>query len=165
MIIYEKILKEFQKQKVKYLLVGGIAVNLLGSFRNTADMDILVDMADENLRKIITILKKNGYHVKQPVEPLQFADEKIRKNWIKNKNMKVFNFYKDDDLQEVDIIIDSPVSYQKAKKNAIIIKMKDLNIQVISIDDLIKMKQKAGRKIDQADIEELQIIKKIRRKL
>ena len=42
MIIYEEILREFQKQKVKYVLVGGIAFNLLGGSRNTLDMDILV---------------------------------------------------------------------------------------------------------------------------
>ena len=44
MIIYQEILQDFQRQKVKYVIVGGIAVNLLGSFRNTADMDILVEM-------------------------------------------------------------------------------------------------------------------------
>ena len=48
MIIYEEVLKEFQKQKVKYVIVGGIAVNLLGSLRSTADMDILVEMSDSN---------------------------------------------------------------------------------------------------------------------
>ena len=41
MIFYEAIIKEFQKQKVKYVLVGGIAVNLHGAMRSTADMDIL----------------------------------------------------------------------------------------------------------------------------
>ncbi len=34
MFIYEEILRDFQKQKVKYLLVGGIAVKLLGSLRS-----------------------------------------------------------------------------------------------------------------------------------
>lgn len=58
MIIYEEILKEFHRQKVKYVLVGGIAFNLLGGYRNTFDMDILVQMTDTNLRKIVNILKK-----------------------------------------------------------------------------------------------------------
>jgi len=31
MIFYEEILKEFQTYNVKYVIVGGIAVNLLGS--------------------------------------------------------------------------------------------------------------------------------------
>jgi hypothetical protein len=37
MVIYKEILSEFQKQKVKYVLVGGIALNLLGGYRNTLD--------------------------------------------------------------------------------------------------------------------------------
>jgi len=85
MILYGEILREFQKQKVRYVLVGGIAFNLLGGYRNTLDMDILVEMSDENLLKIVNILKKAGYHVKQPVDPAKIADKKIRKDWIKNK--------------------------------------------------------------------------------
>ena len=67
MILYEEVLKDFQKQKVKYVIVGGMAVNLLGSFRSTADLDLLLEMSDENLRKVVRILKKRGYRVRQPV--------------------------------------------------------------------------------------------------
>ena len=87
MIIYEEILREFQKQKVKYVLVGGVAFNLLGGERNTSDLDILVEMSNANLAKIVTILKKQGYRVKQPVDPMGIADAKTREDWIKNKNM------------------------------------------------------------------------------
>ncbi len=59
------------------MLVGGIAVNLLGSLRSTADMDILLEMSDENLAKAVKILKKMGSRVKQPVDPLGLADKTI----------------------------------------------------------------------------------------
>ena len=162
MIFYEEILKAFQKQKVKYILVGGFAVNLLGSMRSTADLDILVEMSEDNLRKIIKILKKYGYRVKQPVDPMKIADKGTRKDWIRNKHMKAFNFYKEDELKEVDIIIESPVSFEEAKKSFISIKIDNLTLPVISINKLIKMKKKTGRTIDKLDIEELTKIKKIR---
>lgn len=165
MIIYEEIFREFQKLKVKYILVGGLAVNLLGSLRNTADMDILVEMTDENLAKIVKILKKMKYHVKQPVDPMMVADEKTRKDWISNKHMKAFNFYKEDELKEVDIILSSPVSYQDAVKNVSKIKSGSITISVISIDDLIKMKRRAGRDIDKLDIKTLKEIKRIKARL
>ena len=57
MIIYEEILKEFQKHKVKFVLVGGMAFNLLGGLRSTADMDILVEISDTNLAKAVSIFK------------------------------------------------------------------------------------------------------------
>lgn len=161
MIFYEKILRAFQKQKVKYVLVGGVAMNLLGSMRGTADLDILVEMSDENLKKITKIMKKFGYHVKQPLDLTKIADEKTRKKWIKDKNMKAFNFYKEESLEEIDIIIESPVSYEEAEKKPIRIKIGNLMLPVISINNLIKMKKKAARTIDKLDIEILKKIKKL----
>jgi len=165
MFFYEEILRAFQKQKVKYILVGGIAVNLLGSMRGTADLDILVEMSDDNLRKIVKILKRYGYRVKQPVDPLRIADKKTREDWIKNNNMKALNFYKEDELKEVDIIIESPVSFEEANKKPVLIEIDDLILPVISIDNLIKMKEKTGRAVDKLDIEELKMIKSIKEKL
>jgi len=161
-MLYEEILREFQKHKVKYVLVGGMAVNLLGFPRTTADMDILVKMDDANIAKIVKILKKRGYCVKQPVDPMLIANKKIREDWIKNKFLKAFNFYKYDELKEIDIILQSTVSYAKAKKNAVTIKDGDLRLSVISIKDLIKMKKDAGRDLDKMDIGVLERIKKMR---
>jgi predicted nucleotidyltransferase len=163
MIFYEEIFRAFQKQKVKYVLVGGIAVNLLGAMRNTADLDILVEMSDDNLKKIVQILKKQGYKVKQPVDPMKITDKKTREDWIKNKHMKAFNFYKEDELKEVDIVIESPVSFEEAIRSALRIKVDNLTLPVISIDKLIEMKQKTGRPIDKLDIEELTKIKKLKK--
>ena len=87
MILYGEIFKEFQKQRVKYVIVGGIAVNLLGSMRTTADMDILVEMSDKNLTKIVAILKKQGYRVRQPIDPMGIADQKSREDWIWTKSI------------------------------------------------------------------------------
>jgi len=161
-IIYEEILKEFQRQRVKYVLVGGIAFNLLGGYRNTLDMDILVEMTDNNLRKIVRILKKAGYRVRQPIDPIMIADGKIRQDWISRKHMKAFNFYKSEkSYEEVDIIIDSPVDFREAIKDAIKVKVGRLKLPVISPKNFIKMKRRAGRDKDLRDIEEIKIINKL----
>lgn len=158
MILYEEILREFQKQKVKYVLVGGIAFNLLGGSRGTLDMDILVEMNDENLLKVVKILKKAGYHVKQPVDPLKIANKTTREDWIKNKHMKAFNFYKTErSYQEVDIVIDSPVDFNEAIKDAIRAKVSGLTLVVISPKKFIKMKKFSGREKDLQDIEYLKM--------
>jgi predicted nucleotidyltransferase len=160
MILYEEILREFQKQKVKYVIVGGIAFNFLGGYRDTLDMDILVEMSDKNLLKIVNILKKAGYHVKQPVDPAMIADKKTRQDWIKNKHMKAFNFYKSErTYEEVDILIDSPVNFKEAIRDALKVKVEGLNLAVISLGKFIKMKKAAGRDKDLRDIEEIKLIK------
>ena len=159
MIIYEEILREFQKQKVKYVLVGGIAFNLLGGYRNTLDMDVLVEMSDRNLFKVVRILKKAGYHVRQPVDPIRIADKKTREDWIKNKHMKAFNFYMDErSFKAVDIIIDSPVSFKEAIQDAVKVKVGTLTLSVISAKKFVKMKNRAGREKDLRDIRDLKAL-------
>ncbi len=69
---------------------------MLGIERSTSDMDILVAMTGANLRKIVMILKDLGYKVRHPVDPMGIADPIIRRDWIVNKNMKAFNFYRDE---------------------------------------------------------------------
>ncbi|MDP3979974.1 MAG: hypothetical protein Q8Q33_01020 [Chlamydiota bacterium] len=138
------------------------AVNLLGSMRSTADLDILVEMSDENLKKLVTILLQEGYKVKQPIDPFNIVNKNTREDWINNKNLKALNFYKERELKEVDIIIDSPVSFEMAKDKVVLVKVDDLMLPVISIDHLIEMKKSAGRKVDVLDIEELEKVKKLR---
>ncbi len=163
MIIYEEILREFQRQKVKYVLVGGIAFNLLGGYRNTLDMDILVEMTDKNLAKTVAILKKAGYHVKQPVDPMKIADKETREDWINNKNMKAFNFYKSErSYEEVDILIDSPVDFIEAIADAVKVTVKGLRLTVISPKKFLKMKLSAGRDKDLQDIKEMKLLKGIK---
>ena len=163
MIIYEEILRDFQKKRIKYILVGGIAVNLLGGLRVTNDLDMLVKMSDENLADLVKILKKHKFRVKQPVDPMGIANKRTREDWIRNKHMKAFNFYKDGGKQEVDIIIESPVSYEEAARSAMYIKTKGIRLPLVSIDNLIKMKKKSNREIDKFDIRELKKIKKLKR--
>ncbi|OGX35639.1 MAG: hypothetical protein A3I43_00920 [Omnitrophica WOR_2 bacterium RIFCSPLOWO2_02_FULL_50_19] len=165
MLFYEEVLRAFQKEKARYVIVGGVAANLIGLMRSTADLDILVEMSDNNLKKIVNILKKRGYQIKQPIDPIGIANKKTREDWIRNKHLKALNFYKKNGFEEVDIIIDSPVTFEKAKKSTSVIKTDDIALPVISIDNLIKMKEKTGREVDRFDVKELKAIKRLRKKL
>jgi hypothetical protein len=77
--------------------------------------------------------------------------------------MKAVNFYKDSGLKEVDIIIDSPVTYETASKEAKKVRADDLRLPLISLEHLIEMKQRTGRTIDNADVADLKKIKKLRK--
>lgn len=136
-------------------------MNLQGAFRSTADLDILVEMTDDNLAKIVKILKKNKYAVKQPVDPMGIADWETRKDWIENKNMKAFCFFKDNG-EQVDLIIDSPVQFAQAIKDADVQNIDGIRLPVVSIRHLIKMKEKTGREKDRLDVYELKQIKKLK---
>ncbi len=143
------------------MLVGGLALNLQGGFRNTADLDILVEMTDTNLAKIVKILKRKKYFVKQPVDPMGISDAETRKDWIENKNMKAFCFFKENG-EQVDLIIDSPVKFAQAIKEADIQHVDGIHLPVVSIKHLIRMKEKTGREKDKLDVYELRQIQKLK---
>jgi len=159
MIIYEAVFKKFQEKKVKYVIVGGIAANLLGLIRATADLDIVIDMNAGNIRKVDEALRSLAFKAKQPID-VRALDTQALMKLKKEKNLKALNYYKANELSEVDIIIDSSVSFEQAKRHARTIPVGGLKLPVISIDDLIRMKSATGRSVDKFDVEQM---KKIRR--
>ena len=94
---YIDIFSELNKNKIKYIVCGGIAVNLLGIPRMTYDVDLLLNMDDDNLKKFLELLKKWGFKPRVPVNIMDFALKENREKWIKEKNMKAFNLYRSEE--------------------------------------------------------------------
>ncbi len=66
MLDFIKILKGLNEKEIKYIIVGGIAVNFHGIPRMTYDLDLLVKLSDENIKKLINLFKAWGYKPKVP---------------------------------------------------------------------------------------------------
>ena len=74
--------------------------------------------------------------------------------------MKVFSFFNPTNEQEViDVMIQDYIDYNKALKNSKLMKDENISISVISIDDLIRLKEISGRGRDLADIKILRKLK------
>ncbi|MDI6840037.1 MAG: hypothetical protein QMD71_04150 [bacterium] len=159
---YEAVFRELNKHKVRYLVIGGIAVNLYGIPRATADLDLMVEMTSENLKKLITAIEQLGYRPKVPVKALDFADPVKRKKWQAEKGMVVFNFFHPaKPFESIDIFVDNPIRFEIAEQNKKIVTAGEIKIPLISINHLIELKKVSGRKQDLSDIEHLQEIKKL----
>jgi len=65
-----RILRLLYLNKIRYLLCGGVAVNLYGIPRTTVDLDLIVDLSYENLKNFILTIKNAGLTLKQPVNLL-----------------------------------------------------------------------------------------------
>jgi hypothetical protein len=105
-------------------------------------------------------MKKLGYLPRLPVNPDDLHDEAIRESWIKDKNLIAFTYYHPaEHYKVVDIVISHPVDFDSSYKNRTEKCVKDFKINLISIDDLIKMKTFSGRNQDLSDIE---LLKKLR---
>ena len=145
---------------MRYLVVGGIAVNLYGIERATADIDLVVDLEENNLQKFIKVMKEHNYKPKIPVKLDDFTEKEKRENWIKEKGMMVFSLF---DPQNpfflLDVFITEPFDFDEVFEARKEMKSGNVKIPVISIGHLVEMKEKTGRPQDVSDVFYLKKIK------
>lgn len=160
---FEKIFKILQQHNVRYVVIGGVAVNLHGFARATGDLDIAVSLTDAELRKFIAVTKELGLVPRVPVKIDDLADAKKRDEWICEKNMLVFSVYDPKDpMNQIDVMIQSPVDFEVLFRDRVTMKEGELEIPVVSIADLIVLKKYAGRQRDKIDIEALKAIQELK---
>jgi hypothetical protein len=153
MEIFKNIFDSLSRERVKYMLAGGVAVNLYGVERATADFDIVVLLEEENLLKFVSAVQGLGMKPKMPVKLEDFVDSKKRQKWITTKGMKVFSLYDPRNpffLMDVftEVSFDFNEVYRQRKK----IRLEDTLINLVPITILIEMKEGTGRPQDQADV-------------
>lgn len=110
-MFYEDVFRKFADKKVKYAVAGGVALVLHGVARLTADLDIIVELSTENLRKFITAINELGYKPKIPVNAEDFIDPLNRTAWKEEKGIEVFSFYHPKmPMNLIDVFVNEPVS-------------------------------------------------------
>ncbi|MBI4565116.1 MAG: hypothetical protein HY716_10535 [Planctomycetes bacterium] len=150
------ILRALNRARVRYLVAGGMAVNLHGVARTTHDLDLYVDLEAANLRRAVKKLGKLGLKPMLPVSAESVADAAIRSRWIREKNMMFFPMLDPDDpLHPVDIFVAHPIPFAKAWARRKRVTADRVPVPLIAVEDLIRLKRKANRLQDRADIENL----------
>jgi len=161
---YQQVLSSLSKAKVKYLVAGGIAMNLHGLARATFDLDLVVFLEKENVLKFVKTMKRLGYKPKVPVRPEEFADERKRKEWIEKKNMVVFSFYHSKNPMDlIDVFVYHPRPFNEMFRARKTVDLLGQKIHAVSLKDMLYMKRKAGRPKDSFDLRFLESI--IRKKM
>lgn len=161
-MLFESIFRELEERGVKYLVVGGLAVNFHGYDRVTGDLDILVGFDRKNLEKFIAAIKSLGWRPRLPVSLEAFADSKKRASWIREKGMKVFTLYNPKkEAEHVDVMTEDFLDFDKAYQDKKMISARDIQIPLVSIPDLIRLKKIAGRERDKIDIMALKEIQEL----
>jgi len=144
---------------IDYMLVGGMAVNFYGIPRMTYDLDLMIALNPDNILKLVSRLSDWGYQPRAPVNPRDLADEKKRRIWIREKNMKAFSFYHGKEaIGEIDVLIDLSVPYEELRQRAGVFDVEGISVPVVSVEDLIDLKLRAGRQQDLSDAEHLKTI-------
>jgi predicted nucleotidyltransferase len=152
----EAILRALNDAEVRYLIVGGLAVIAHGYVRLTVDVDIVLDLQRDNVLRAMKALEKIGYRPLVPVRGLDFADEKLRESWRKEKNMIVFQMMNlDRPSTRLDIFVNEPFDFEPEYAVAKWEEVAGIRSPVVRIETLIVMKQGAARGKDIGDVGEL----------
>jgi hypothetical protein len=145
-----ELVKALKKEKVNYMIVGGYAVNFHGYSRNTVDIGLIIKFTLANLKKVERLLGEVGMVSRLPIDAISIF--KFRDEYIKNRSLIAWNFYNENDpTDQVDILINHDISDFKTEKFLV----DNLELKVISKEDLLKMKKESGRAKDLLDIKEL----------
>ena len=158
-VSYQQILVSLSKAKVRFLVAGGIAMNIHGLERATHDIDLIVFLERKNIFRFGKVMERLGYRPKVPVKTEDFADERLRNRWIKEKNMVVFSYYHPQNIFEViDVFVYHPRSFSEMFKARKKVSLSGFMVNAAGMQDMLYMKEKASRPKDEMDIRYLRNI-------
>lgn len=156
-----ELLCALSEAQVRYVLVGGMAVQLHGYFRTTFDVDLVLAMDDENLTRFIGVARQLGLvpSIPVPIDSLRNAAQ--IEQWHREKGMLAFA------LREpqvgggvVDVLVRPEVPFERLHQNAVVGELFSQEVRIASIDDLLTMKRRANRDKDRLDIVALEKIRR-----
>jgi predicted nucleotidyltransferase len=154
------LIKELSKADIKYVVCGGVACVLQGVERATYDLDISVSFEENNLRKLIEVMKNSKLipRIPEPVENL--LDENKRKEWFEKKGALVYTFLSGKTPLQLDVFLNYPRTYDELFKNSDELEIDNVKFKVSSIEDLLFVKRMIdpARDKDLTDIKELEKI-------
>ena len=137
---YEELLGLFNKNKVKYCIIGSYAVAFHAKPRYTKDMDILIDPTIENGKRIATALKEFGF------ESLDLSE----KDFCQTGIIVQLGY----EPLRIDIITSIPgCSFEKAWENKAVGTYGREKVFFIGLDDLIENKKQSNRRQDKDDLD------------
>jgi predicted nucleotidyltransferase len=143
---FREFIELLNEHKVKYLVIGGYAVNFHGYPRYTKDIDFWLWMTKENIQNLIQVIQQFGF------EDLNLGIE----DFMSPENIIQLGYepYRIDLLVEVD-----GVNFEECFERRTEAELDGIDVKFLSLQDLITAKKKAGRLQDLADAEQLEKLK------
>jgi len=151
---YLGLLRALATAGVRHAICGGIAVVLHGVPRMTFDLDLLVDLAADNIARLVETLKAEGYKPRLPVSLDDLNDAGQRHEWTTQRNLIAFSLYHPArSMEEVDILLAPGVSWAEVDQSLVQRAINGDSVSVVGRQLLKRMKLATGREKDRSDAE------------
>ncbi len=156
----ERLLRHLTGRGIDFVVIGGIAAALLGSAHDTFDLDICPATDSENLDQLGSALLELDVRLRGIEESVPFVPDGASLTRVGILTLET-------SAGPLDVLMrpDGGPPYAQLRRRA---ERKDLGgfqVLVAGVDDLIAMKSSAGRPKDLIVVEELEAIKRLRRRL
>lgn len=143
------IFRAFAHHRVDYIVIGGVAAIAHGHTRNTRNVDFVAATDRANLERLAAALRDLGARfsgIDAHLLDLDVYDAATLGNGA--------NFTMETDAGGLDFFSEVPgaAPYEELRERALAIDLGGVTVRVAGRDDLIRMKQAAGRPQDLADI-------------
>jgi predicted nucleotidyltransferase len=145
------LLVRLSEADIRFVLVGGLAVNAWGYLRGTRDVDFVPDPSPENLAKLDTLLRELGGKVDVGG---QLLDANSISTFLRTGDRTLVAT----DLGQVDVLQGLPQvpSFAALDEKAKDVDLDGLLVRVCSLEHLIEMKRSSNRDRDRDDVEALE---------
>lgn len=154
MVKIETVIKLLSKSKVDYVIIGGVAFKTHSSGYVTYDFDFCYSRIDKNLERIVEALSPYNPRPRDfPIE-LPFIFDKTT---LKNAT----NFTFQSEIGDIDMLadVDGIGNFQEVLNHSEIFHLYGFDVNILSIEGLIKAKRAAGRTKDLLVLPELEALK------
>ena len=161
-MFYLDLFRALDQHQVRYVLVGGLALNLHGVERATMDIDLAVALDHANLQRAVDTLGKIGMKPIAPIDLGEITKPGQLARWHDEKHMLALGWQKTEGYApSVDILTRPAVGFEQLYRGRVTKRLANIDVSIASIDDLIALKKNTGRQIDASDIEALEKLKRI----
>jgi hypothetical protein len=145
----QEILSVLAGHGVEFLVVGAVAVQTHGYIRSTLDLDVIPRPTSLNLSRLAEALADLDAKPRHAGARMRLTDP----NWLKRAPAVAMVTR----VGWFDVLNAETIgrSYDELHEGALTIEVRGLQITVVGLRDLIRMKKAAGRPQDLADIEAL----------
>lgn len=151
---YRAIFQALNEAGIRYLVVGGVAVNLHGYRRFTADIDILLALDVENLEKMTVLMRDMGYIERLPITLRVLSDAGQVQKFLTEKGMTAYTFLSNThERVDIDILAAASLQFQTFDERKVLLDIDEgVKVPVLSVQDLLEMKKGANRQKDVEDV-------------
>ena len=141
------ILEVLDRHEVVYVVIGGIAAVLHGAAHVTTDVDVVPEEGLRNLERLSAALHELGARIRMSGEPdgVPFDHSAVSLARVRIWNLQT-------ELGDLDITFEPSGTrgYEDLRRDAVVLSIRDVDVTVASLADVIRSKEAAGRPRDRA---------------